>query len=75
MLYPDDHHDIKDAAFVPTSQPAHTPAFNLIAHSDRFNQAQELRFNLHSEQLFLNRAWRGNHIVLTTRSPKPMKCE
>jgi hypothetical protein len=42
------HHYEQDAAFVPPSEPAHSPAINVIAHLNGPEKAQVLCFNVHS---------------------------
>jgi hypothetical protein len=43
-----DHHHEQDPAFIPTAQPAHPPAIQVIANLDRPIKSKELGFHLHS---------------------------
>jgi hypothetical protein len=49
-----DHHHEQYPAFIPTAQPAHSPALQVIANFDRPTQSQEFGFNMHSP---LGHAW------------------
>jgi hypothetical protein len=43
-----DHDDEEHAMFIPSTQPAHPPAINVIAPCNRSPQPQKFRFNAHS---------------------------
>jgi hypothetical protein len=43
-----DHHHEQYTAFIPSAQPAHAPAIQVITNLDRPAEPQELRLNMHS---------------------------
>ena len=49
MPLPLDHHDEENSAFVPTANPAHTPAIDPIPDGGWLEEAQELGLNIHSD--------------------------
>ena len=59
-----DHYHEQYPAFIPTAQPAHSPATQVIAHLDRPTQSQEFGFNLHSPLRTCSSAGAGSQLAI-----------